>query len=128
MPWSASRINRRASGCSDDAIANYSAQAQRLENLANAMQASERAVTLAQQRYERGLTDFLNVVDAERQQYSLEAEYTAAEQSAADAFIYLYRALGGGWESYQSIPPIRLPEPAAVAGFHRLVAGDDPQK
>jgi NodT family efflux transporter outer membrane factor (OMF) lipoprotein len=112
----------------DDAIANYSAQAQRLENLANAMQASERAVTLAQQRYERGLTDFLNVVDAERQQYSLEAEYTAAEQSAADAFIYLYRALGGGWESYQSIPPIRLPEPAAVAGFHRLVAGDDPQK
>jgi NodT family efflux transporter outer membrane factor (OMF) lipoprotein len=112
----------------DAAIADYSAQTQRLGSLANAMQASERAVSLARQRYQRGLTDFLNVVDAERQQYTLEAEYTSAQQGAADAFIYLYRALGGGWESYQSIPPIRLPEPAAIAGFHRLVAGDDPQK
>jgi outer membrane protein TolC len=112
----------------DDAIANYDAQTQRLNNLARAMQASERAVILAQQRYDRGLTDFLNVIDAERQQYALEADYTAARQSAADAFIYLYRSLGGGWEHYQDIPPIRLPEPAAIAGFHRLLAGDDPQK
>jgi NodT family efflux transporter outer membrane factor (OMF) lipoprotein len=112
----------------DSAIARYSAQVQRLESLATAMQASERAVSLAQQRYERGLTDFLNVVDAERQAYSLEEEYTASEQSAADAFVYLYRALGGGWEQYQNIPPIRRPEPAVMAEFHRLLTSDDPQK
>jgi outer membrane protein TolC len=92
------------------------------------MAASERALNLAQQRYERGLTDFLNVVDAQRQQYSLEDQYTTAQQSAAEAFIYLYKALGGGWEQYQSVPAIRRPEPAAIAGFHRLLAGDDPQK
>jgi NodT family efflux transporter outer membrane factor (OMF) lipoprotein len=112
----------------DTAIASFVAQEQRLTNLAEAMIASERAVSLAQQRYDRGLTDFLNVVDAERQQYSLEDEYTASQQSAADAFIYLYKALGGGWEQYQDIPAIRRPEPAVIAGFHRLVAGDDPQK
>jgi NodT family efflux transporter outer membrane factor (OMF) lipoprotein len=112
----------------DTAIADFGAQEQRLKNLADAMRASERAVSLAQQRYDRGLTDFLNVVDAERQQYTLEDEYTASQQSAADAFIYLYKALGGGWEPYQNIPPIRRPEPAVMAGFHRLLAGDDPQK
>ena len=112
----------------DTAIANFDAQQQRLNDLADAMMASERAVSLAQQRYERGLTDFLNVVDAERQQYSLEDEYTAAQQSAADAFIDLCHALGGGWEQYQNIPAIRRPEPAVMAGFHRLLAGDDPQK
>jgi NodT family efflux transporter outer membrane factor (OMF) lipoprotein len=112
----------------DTAIANYDAQQQRLSGLADAMTASERAVSLAQQRYERGLTDFLNVVDAERQQYSLEDQYTSAQQSAADAFIELCHALGGGWEQYQNIPAIRRPEPAVMAAFHRLLAGDDPQQ
>ena len=112
----------------DTAIANFDAQQRRLESLADAMLASERAVGLAQQRYDRGLTDFLNVVDAERQQFSLEDEYTAAQQSAAEAFIYLYKALGGGWEQYQEIPAVRRPEPAVIAGFHRLLSSDDPQK
>jgi NodT family efflux transporter outer membrane factor (OMF) lipoprotein len=112
----------------DTAIASFQAQEQRLRSLTDAINASERAVSLAQQRYQRGLTDFLNVVDAERQQYNLEDQYTASEQSAADAFIYLYKALGGGWEAYQHIPAIRRPEPAVMASFHRLVAGDDPQK
>jgi outer membrane protein TolC len=85
-------------------------------------------VSLAQQRYDRGLTDFLNVVDAERQQYSLEDEYTASQQSAADAFINLYKALGGGWERHQDIPRIRRPEPAVAAGFRTLLRGDDSQK
>jgi NodT family efflux transporter outer membrane factor (OMF) lipoprotein len=112
----------------DTAIANFDAQQRSLDNLANAMAASERALSLAQQRYDRGLTDFLNVVDAERQQYSLQDRYTTAQQSAAEAFIYLCKALGGGWEQYQSVPDIRRPEPAAIAGFHRLLGGDDPQQ
>ena len=112
----------------DTAIARFQAQEQRLKYLTDAIDASQRAVELAQQRYDRGLTDFLNVVDAERQLYNLEDQYTASQQSAADAFIYLYKALGGGWESYQHIPAIRRPEPAVMASFHRLLLRDDPQK
>jgi NodT family efflux transporter outer membrane factor (OMF) lipoprotein len=112
----------------DTAIADYGAQQQRLGDLAPALLASQRALSLARQRYDRGLTDFLNVVDAERVQFELEDAYVLAHQSAAEAFIYLCQALGGGWESYQQVPPIRLPEPAVVAGFHRLLTGDDPQK
>jgi len=112
----------------DSAIADFVADQQRLKDLQQAMRASERAVSLAQQRYDRGLTDFLNVVDAERQQFTIEDRYTSAQQSAADAFIYLYKALGGGWQLYQNVPPITHPEPAVMAGFHRLVTNDDPQK
>ncbi len=112
----------------DDAIASYGAQTQRLDSLAQAMDASARAVDLAQKRYNRGLTDFLNVVDAERQEYAIEAEYTMAQQGAADALIYLYRALGGGWENYQNVPHIRVPEPAAIAIFQRLLTNNDPQQ
>jgi len=77
-------------------------------------------VSLAQVRYDRGLTDFLNVLDAERQEYGLEDEYAEAEQAAADDFAALYKALGGGWENYQAIPPIREPQPAILAAFRAL--------
>jgi NodT family efflux transporter outer membrane factor (OMF) lipoprotein len=112
----------------DDAIANFSAQQQRLRDLTHALNASQRALSLAQQRYDRGLTDFLNVVDAEQQAYTLADQYTMSQQSAAEAFIYLYRALGGGWEHYQSLPPIHHPLPAVLAGFRSLATGSGPEQ
>ncbi|HZZ58802.1 MAG TPA: TolC family protein, partial [Opitutaceae bacterium] len=80
----------------------------------------QRSVTLATQRYERGLTDYLNVLDAQRQQFDLESEYAATDQTAADALVALYRGLGGGWEDYQALPRIQRPLPAVVAAFRRL--------
>jgi NodT family efflux transporter outer membrane factor (OMF) lipoprotein len=112
----------------DAAISNYRAQQDRLRNLARALVASQRAVALANQRYERGLTDFLNVLDAERQEYDLEQQYAAAQQTAAEDLVALYKGLGGGWEGYQSVPPIREPQPAIVAMFRRLFAPPDPGK
>ena len=102
----------------DTAIGNFSSQQERLKDLDAAMVASERAVTLAAQRYDRGLTDFLNVVDAERQEYELENEYSATQQSAADAF----------WQQYQDVPPIRRPLPAVVAIFRHVAVSDESQK
>ena len=29
-----------------------------------------------------------------------------------EEFAQLYKSLGGGWQNYQSIPPIRRPQPA----------------
>lgn len=61
---------------------------------------------LARERYDRGLTDFLNVLDAERQEYDLKDQYAAEQQAVAMQFIALYKALGGGWELYQTLPAI----------------------
>jgi NodT family efflux transporter outer membrane factor (OMF) lipoprotein len=112
----------------DGAIAGYAAQQDRLRNLGEALVASQRAVSLATQRYDRGLTDFLNVVDAERQEYDLEAQYAISQTTAGEQFVTLYKALGGGWEQYQSIPPIRQPQPAIVAAFRRVLSPEDPLK
>ncbi len=112
----------------DTAISSYAAQQDRLRNLGDALTASQRAVSLASQRYDRGLTDYLNVVDAQRQEYDLAAQYAAAQTAAAENFVALYKGLGGGWEHYQSIPPIRQPQPAVVAAFRRVLAPEDPLK
>jgi outer membrane protein TolC len=109
----------------DTAATAYDAQQDRLKNLRKALDASREALSLASQRYDRGLTDSLNVIDAQRQQFELERQYVIAQQNAAEQFIILYKALGGGWEQYQSIPPIRAPQPAIIAALRRSVESDD---
>jgi NodT family efflux transporter outer membrane factor (OMF) lipoprotein len=106
----------------------YTAEQLSLGKLETALVASQRAVTLANERYERGLTDFLNVVDAERQEYDIEEQYTGAQVAAAEQFIELFRSLGGGWQNYQSLPPIHRPEPAVIAMFQRVLSRSDPLK
>lgn len=101
---------------------DYSAQQERLARLGEGLVASQRAVTLANERYTRGLTDFLNVVDAERQEYDIEEQYSDAQIAVDEQFIALYRSLGGGWEDYQTLPPVHVPQPAVVAMFHRIFA------
>jgi NodT family efflux transporter outer membrane factor (OMF) lipoprotein len=110
----------------DTAVSAYSAQQISLTSLDTAMEASQRAATLANQRYDRGLTDFLNVVDAERQEFAIEDQYTQTQVAACEQFIVLYRSLGGGWENYQQLPPLRRPLPAVVAAFRSLVNPDSP--
>lgn len=105
----------------DISVSAYTAQRDRLDNLGEALTASQQAVGYASERYKRGLTDFLNVLDAERQEYVLEDQYAVAQAATADAFVALYKALGGGWENYQSIPSMRKPQPAIIAAFRRLL-------
>lgn len=105
----------------DDAIASFSAMQERLRNLDRALGAARQATKLATERYDRGLTDYLNVLDAERQEFDLEEQYVVARQNAAKQLIALYKALGGGWERHEFIPPIKQPQPAIVAAARRLL-------
>jgi NodT family efflux transporter outer membrane factor (OMF) lipoprotein len=104
----------------DDAIKGYRAARQTLRAVEDALAESRHALDLATGRYERGLTEFLNVADAERQLYTKEDEKIVAQQAVALEFVLLYKALGGGWERYDLLPPIREPEPAIAAMFRRL--------
>jgi outer membrane protein TolC len=104
----------------DTAINRYRAALQLLRRLEDALAESEKAVDLAKERYERGLTDFLNVLDAQREQYGLEDQVVTAKQSVAVQFVALYKALGGGWELYETLPPVPKPQPAILATFRRL--------
>ena len=106
----------------DEAASSYRAQEGGLRDLDRAIAAAKQAVTLATERYERGLTDFLNVLDAQRQLYALQAQYVETQQNAAEQLVRLYKALGGGWETYQTIPPIRRPQPVIAAAANRALA------
>jgi NodT family efflux transporter outer membrane factor (OMF) lipoprotein len=106
----------------DTAVDAYTAQQARLRRLADALKAARRAVALATERFDRGLIDSLNVIDAQRQEFAIEQQYVSAQQSAAEQLVTLYKSLGGGWEDYQIFPPIPLPLPAIAAAFKSLLA------
>jgi NodT family efflux transporter outer membrane factor (OMF) lipoprotein len=104
----------------NNAIANFRAARQRLKDLQTALAESRRTVDLALERYDRGLTDFLNVLDAQRQQFEIEQQSVLAQEAVAIQFVLFYKALGGGWERYDALPPIPEPQPAIAAAIRRL--------
>jgi NodT family efflux transporter outer membrane factor (OMF) lipoprotein len=107
----------------DSSLDAFEAQEYRMAKLTDAMTAGQRAVDLATARYDRGLTDFLNVVDAQRQFYDLQEQYAEAQVSQGEQFVQLYKSLGGGWENYQHVPAIRRPQPAILAAFRSVLGG-----
>ncbi len=104
----------------DEANATYRGFRESLRSLDTAIDAARQATKVATERYDRGLTDFLNVLDAERQQFALEQQRAEVVRLAGDSFVTLYKALGGGWPPNEIIPSIRHPDPAVVAAFKRL--------
>jgi NodT family efflux transporter outer membrane factor (OMF) lipoprotein len=85
----------------EDALVALDREKKRGDELAAAVQANQRAATLARQLYTEGLTDFLSVLDAERSLFESQDSFVASERTATLDLVALYKALGGGWETKQ---------------------------
>lgn len=83
----------------ENALVAYAEVQQRRQSLSEATQAAQKAVELAQHKYQAGLTDFNNVLDAERSLLSFQEQLTQSEGTVTSNLIRLYKALGGGWTS-----------------------------
>jgi NodT family efflux transporter outer membrane factor (OMF) lipoprotein len=81
----------------ESALVSYDRAHARLGILTEAVAASTRASALAQQRFEAGLTDFLQVLDAQRTLLDAENQLAQAHTAAATALVAVYKAVGGTW-------------------------------
>jgi NodT family efflux transporter outer membrane factor (OMF) lipoprotein len=104
----------------EDAMTNYDSERNRFDQLTVAVATSQQALNLATERYRRGLTDFLNVLDAQRQLYDLEDQLASSRQQVSIQLIALFKSLGGGWEGFDAIPAPATPQPAIVAAGRAL--------
>jgi outer membrane protein, multidrug efflux system len=59
--------------------------------------ASQRALDLAQKRYESGYSGYMDLLDAQRTLNSAQLQYLASRRSRLGAAVDLFKALGGGW-------------------------------
>jgi multidrug efflux system outer membrane protein len=83
----------------ENALVAYAEEQERRESLREAAQAAEKAVELAQQKYQAGLTDFSIVLDAQRSLLSFQQELAQSEGTVTSNLVRLYKAVGGGWTS-----------------------------
>ncbi len=82
----------------EDALVAYAREQVRRGALMAAVEANQRAAGLANERYIKGLGDFLNVLEAQRSLYDSQDQLVQSERTAVSDLIALYKAIGGGWE------------------------------
>ena len=63
--------------------------------------AAVNAARLSRARYDGGQTAYLEVLETERSMFSAELEASATKGYYLASYIYLYKALGGGWISVE---------------------------
>lgn len=86
-----------ALGETETALIAYGNAQSRRSTLQQAAASSSTAADLARRRFEGGLADFLNVLDAERDALIVQDSLAQSRTQTATALIALYKALGGGW-------------------------------
>jgi NodT family efflux transporter outer membrane factor (OMF) lipoprotein len=98
----------------ESALIAFTKEQARRASLTGAVAANRDAVTYARELYVAGRTDFLNVLNAERQLLESEDQLAASTTNVSASLVQLYKALGGGWEGSALTDPMpAAPAPAA---------------
>jgi multidrug efflux system outer membrane protein len=90
----------------EGALITYGRAQTRRQSLQVAAAASDKAADLARKRFEGGLIDFLEVLDAERTALSAELLLSQGRTDVATSLVAVYKALGAGWEATPGAPAV----------------------
>lgn len=81
----------------EDSLADLRNSIELRDALARRVATLRRGLDLANERYENGYSDYLEVLDTERSLFSAELQLASARGDYFRAIVNLYRALGGDW-------------------------------
>ena len=83
----------------DDALAEIATYRQELAAIDRQQKAAKNANHLSKERYDKGVSSFLEVLDTERTLFNADLQKSELQQRYRNAYVNLYKALGGGWVS-----------------------------
>jgi NodT family efflux transporter outer membrane factor (OMF) lipoprotein len=110
----------------ENALVAYRTDRAARDRLAETVESADTTLYLARNRYENGLSDFIQVLDSERTLVSARQQLVQADVDLTDDVVALYKALGGGWQetAAASEPPAVDPAPPIMPGaLDRVAAG-----
>ena len=81
----------------EDALTEVRLAGERSASLDSQVVYNQVVLRLAETRYQGGVAEFLEVIDAQRSLLTVELNAADASQRRVQALINLYRSLGGGW-------------------------------
>ncbi len=82
----------------EDSLVDLKGLSKSSSALTQAYASSQDTLKLSQERYEKGLTSYFEVVDAEREALQIQLSLTEVEAQQRISLTSLAQALGGGWE------------------------------
>ncbi len=84
----------------ENSISNYIQETIRVRTLLASVQETERAEHLALLQYEQGLIDYQRLLDTQRVLVQTQDRHAESRGLVALNLVLLYKALGGGWQTY----------------------------
>ncbi|TFH00722.1 MAG: TolC family protein [Calditrichales bacterium] len=81
----------------DDALIEVENYKKQLAAIQRKYKAAQNADRLSLERYDKGVTSYLEVLESQRTLFSVGLELSDVEQNYLNAYVKLYKALGGGW-------------------------------
>jgi multidrug efflux system outer membrane protein len=80
-----------------DALNDIQTYKKQIATVERKYKAAENAAALSKMRYDKGVTSYLEVLDTERTLFDVGLELSELKQQFYNAYVRLYKALGGGW-------------------------------
>lgn len=82
----------------EGALAAYTRTQRQTESLFGAAQSASKAAEIARARFDAGSSDFLAVLDAERELLAARERLAQANTAGATSLVAVYKSLAGGWK------------------------------
>jgi len=104
----------------NDNLADQRLTRQQLEAQQKRVEALRTYATLAWLRFDEGYSSYIEVLDAERSLFDVELSFVQSQALLFQAYINLYKAMGGGWDveaekqsARSTLPAEETPRPCA---------------
>ncbi len=81
----------------EDALIEVETFRDQLESVDRKYNAAKNAERLSTERYDKGVTSDLEVLEMQRTLFNVSLELSEIEQRYLNAYVKLYKVLGGGW-------------------------------
>ena len=83
----------------EDALIEIQTYKEQIDAKRRQVAAASNAAKLSRERYDQGITSYLEVLETERSWFNAELELSDVKRAYLSSYIKLYKALGGGWVS-----------------------------
>ncbi len=87
----------------ENALVAYHNESQRYDTLTQAVVANQTVLELSKERYRKGLTGFMDVLQAQQALYQMTIQQVDSLGTIAQQNVALHKAMGGGWQNESSV-------------------------
>jgi NodT family efflux transporter outer membrane factor (OMF) lipoprotein len=99
----------------ENSLVAYAKEQTRRDSLADSVLTSQKSLDLATSLYKSGLTDFVNVLEAESALYQAQDALAQSDRDISTDVVALYKSLGGGWDAIETTASLGVTKPPAYA-------------